>query len=208
LPRTIHIPLRDEEVVALGRATRLKYAGRSIKEVARDGSIILRFVSSGEIKRGGMCIYQSVETSYLFESLVDEGRLIEARYPAVPSGIKLIAIANDYEREGERISLEEIFWHEYFHIHWSPELPPYDPDKHEWSTHGVLDKQDEHRADLFAASVLIDRITEWDDASTIAERCHVSLRLAGLSLHLDRRKGLFSRDWTPEYKASRSISQP
>jgi hypothetical protein len=171
----------------------------SIEEVARNESIILRIASFAEMKRGGISICQEVETSYLFESLVDAERFIEARYPAVKSRLKLIAIAQDYVRGGERISLEEIFWHEYFHMNWSPELEPFDPDKHEWSTHGVLDTQDEHRADLFAASVLIDRLEKGATTKDITGGYNVSCKLAHLALQADHRKRLFSRVWAPTY---------
>jgi hypothetical protein len=151
------------------------------------------------VKRGGVSIRQQIETSYLFESLVEPGRLVESRYPAAPARLKLVMLADDYIREGEHLSVEEIFWHEYFHINWSPELAPFDSDKHEWSTHGVLDHQDEHRADLFAAGVMIDQIDADDTADSIADRCEISLRLASLALRIERRKKLFSREWRPVY---------
>jgi hypothetical protein len=200
LPRIPHIPLRDDEVVALGRATRLKYAGRSIEEVARQESIILQIASYAELKRGGISICQAIDTFYVFESLVDPDRFIESRYPAFESTIKLIAIAHDHIRDAEAISLDEIFWHEYFHLNWSPELEPFDPAKHEYTTHGVLDKQDEARADLFAASVLIDRVEPWDDARSIMQKFDVSHLLASLALRIEHNKHLFSRDWTPVYE--------
>jgi hypothetical protein len=177
----------------------LKYAGWPIEEVARHESIILQIASVREMKRGGMSICQSVETSYLFASLVDEDRLIESRYPAAHSGIQLIALAHDYVSEGEHISLEEIFWHEYFHMNWSLELEPFNPDKHEYSTHGVLDIKDEQHADLFAASVLIDRVEPWENTNAISRSYNVSLKLASIALQAEQRKRLFSREWTPMY---------
>jgi hypothetical protein len=178
----------------------------SIEEVACNESIILQVASYSDVKRGGISICQEIETCYVFESLVDDGRFIEARYPAVPAGLKLIVLADDYYRDGELISLEEIFWHEYFHMNWSPELQPFDPDKHEWLTHGVLDKQDEHRADLFAASVMIDHVRPGDTTRSLIKRYNVSSLLATLSLRIERNKRLFSREWTPVYATAESTS--
>ena len=190
LPRTPPIPLRDDEVVALGKATRLKYAELPIEEVAEAESISLAITSFQELRRGGLAVRQPVETSYLFESSVEPGRLIEARYPVAHSTIKMIAVAEDYRRDDESISMEEIFWHEYFHLNWSAELPPYDPTVHEWSTHGVLDHQDERRADLFALAGLLD-----DDV--VSSR--VSKRLRKLAIEVESKRRLLSRSWEPIY---------
>lgn len=200
MPLAAPIPLRDEEVVALGRATRLKYAGMSIEDVARNESIILQIVSFAELHRGGISVFQPVDTFYVFESLVDDDCFIESRYPLARSTIKLITLAYDYVRDGEHIAIEQIFWHEYYHMNWSPELAPYDPDAHEYATHGVLDAQDENRADLFAAAVLIDDMHSFDTPHSLAARCNITLSLAERALHLEHNKRLFSRDWTPVYQ--------
>jgi hypothetical protein len=172
----------------------------SIEDVARHESIILQIVSFNELKRGGLRFREPIDTSYLFESAVEPGKLVEARYPAVPAYFKAIAIAYDYFRGDEHISLEEIFWHEYFHMCWSPDLEPYDPTKHELSTHGMLDSKDEYQADLFAASVMIDHIRPSDTARSLCKRHGVSHKLAALALRIEWKKRLFSRDWKPEYE--------
>ena len=168
----------------------MKYEGYSIKEVARAESIILEFVTYKQIQRGGLCVAQELESTYLFESLAVPGRLIEARYPAVKTRLQLIAVAKDYYRGEEKVTPEEIFWHEYYHLRWSPELAPYDPDIHDAATHGVMDKKDERRADLFAASVLL---AESSDLFTL------STRLREIVTEVEMSKQLFSRDWCPVY---------
>lgn len=171
----------------------------SIYEVARRESIILEIASFAEIKRGGVSVRQQIETSYLFESLVEPGTLVESRYPAAPATLKLIMLSDDHVREGEHVTLEEIFWHEYFHINWSTELEPFDTGKHDWSTHGVLDHKDEHRADLFAAAVMIAHVEPNDTAHSLAERSGITHRLTSLALRVERTKQLFSREWVPVY---------
>ena len=168
----------------------MKYEGYSIKEVARAESIILEFVTYRQIQRGGLCVAQDLDTTYLFESLAIPGRLIEARYPAVRTRLQLIAVAKDYYRGEEKVTPEEIFWHEYYHLNWSPELLPYDPDIHDAATHGVMDRKDERRADLFAASVLLAGSSDLFSLST---------RLRKIVTEVERSQRLFSRCWRPVY---------
>lgn len=170
-----------------------------IESVAAAESILLQFVPYDTIKRGGLCAIQAEETSHLFVSSADPDWIVESRLPAAKALIKLIVVAEDYNREGERIPIEETFWHEYFHVNWSPDLEPYDPLRHEYLSHGVLDRRDESNADLFTAAVLIDSVNHDDVLRSICERNRVSARLAQLAMDVERSSGLFSRTWTPKY---------
>lgn len=199
MPRAAHIPLRDEEVVALGRAARLKYAGMSIEEVIEYEGIRLLMSDEKPKTVGGFSKVLFMPKELYFESLVHDDLEIESRWPRLLIRIPFITLVKQYERHGERVSFEQGFWHEYFHLGWSENLEPYDPRKHEWITHGVLDAQDEKRADLFSAAVLIDRIYPIDTPLSLSKRCNITRSLSERAIQLDQMKRLFSRDWTPVY---------
>jgi hypothetical protein len=199
LPKQYQHPLRDEEVIALARATRLVYDGWTPAEVAAREQIELHMLEREGVYLGGAAMREQIGTApLLFPSIADEATIIRSRERAA-LWERIIVIFAGYKRGGERVSLEEAFWHEYFHLHWSDVLEPYDSMKHEYITHGVLHQQDEHRADLFAAGVLIDHIDRRDTPATISARCGITQWLASLALNTEHRKHLFSRDWTPRY---------
>jgi hypothetical protein len=181
--------------------------GMSIEEVAAYEGIELRYEVAKRV--GGVSMIDYLPIEPYFESLVEDGLEILAREPSfIRSVERYVLIVQDYKEQGVLVSKEQTFWHEFYHLGWSEDMPPYDPRIDEYITYGVRYRKDERHADLFAASVLIDRIAPFDSARSISLRSGITPRLAQLAIDVELHKRLFSRDWTPVYENVQSNSQP
>ncbi|HYM19776.1 MAG TPA: hypothetical protein VEW28_02100 [Candidatus Kapabacteria bacterium] len=178
LLRQPFIPLRRDEIVALAARTREEFKNCPIDEVARREKIILQRIADERTEKAGFCcildntapkpIASKARPGETLFSFAEKKRNL---YPAI--------IINPARTKFE----QEVFWHEYYHLYYSPSRKIGAVFFGGYSTAGVLDKQEERRADLFAAFVLIPTIEKDDTIETLTEKFGVSYALANIRLN-------------------------
>ena len=143
------IPFRKAEIVALAGEARRKYFGLSIDEVADlENIILIREPDAASKKAGYACVLKS-ESPKMIESFSQPGTYIFS------FGEKEIAYHNCIVLNPlSGIPEKEIFWHEFYHLFYSPSRKATIEFYHQYSTGGALDAQEENRANLFAKEVL------------------------------------------------------
>ncbi|MBS1903909.1 MAG: hypothetical protein JSS75_09410 [Bacteroidetes bacterium] len=153
-------PYRTDEVIALARNAARRFAGRTIDEIAETEGIILVRLPDAHAEREGFCSILSVPSPKPFASAAatDEIRYsfteeIHVTYPAI--------VINPLRCKNEAV----VFWHEYYHLLYSPYRSSQATFFDGYSTRGVLDKQEERRANLFATHVIRSCSQEDDDLS-------------------------------------------
>src|SRR5689334_20550188 len=146
MPRIAFTPFRKNEIIALAKSTREKYSGMSIDEVAeRENIILIREPDANSKKAGYACALKS-ETPKRIESLQVPGKFVLSFSEKEISYYDCIVI-NPLFGIPER----EIFWHEFYHLWYSPSRQMKMEFFHQFSTGGALDAQEERRANMFAA---------------------------------------------------------
>jgi Zn-dependent peptidase ImmA (M78 family) len=160
-----HIPLRSDEIRLLAEDLRQKLDCRDIEKVAQKEKIILHR-SPGPAKRGGF--------SY---------GVVEEDIEGVLRPMLAIVINTDHRTPaGERVPESEIFWHEYYHLFYSPSANDWLIDASHYSLEQAGHAQEERRAQEFAAWLLVPDIHAGESPYELAERCNVSSRLANLAI--------------------------
>ncbi|MEO6941163.1 MAG: hypothetical protein ABI444_13700 [Candidatus Kapaibacterium sp.] len=173
MPRKSFVPMRRDELILLAAEARKKYAGMSIDEVADREHVFLHRERGPAAASGGYAFAQ-----------------IEMGWDGQPYVFEAIVLNPEFQNpHGERISEREIFWHEYFHLWYSPSMID-SPDRflHHYSTVGVLHAQEERRANEFTAAVLVGKLELGETAETLSERCGISSSLASIAFDLLRNR--------------------
>ncbi len=159
-----------------------------IDEVADFENIILiREPEAGSKKAGYACSIKS-EAPKRIESLSQPGKFILSFTEKEITFHDCIVINPLYG-----IPEREIFWHEFYHLWYSPSRQLKLDFFHQFSTGGTLDAQEEKRANLFAAHVLIPRVEESDTPDVLGEKWNVSEELGRIRL-----QSVVSLQATPE----------
>jgi hypothetical protein len=167
MPREVHIPVRRDELIALARATREKYRFLTLDEIAEAENIVLVRMPDPSASSGGFAYTEILE---------EHGERV-----AVDSIVMNPKYKNS---DGELVSEEQIFWHEFYHLWYSPSRIDTVADFYEYSTHNVLHSQEERRAEEFTAAVLIHSIGARDTIASIQERYGITSALAEIGLKL------------------------
>lgn len=76
----------------------------------------------------------------------------------------------------------EIFWHEFYHLWYSPSRKTTMDFFHQYSTGSALDAQEERRANMFAAFMLVPEVGKEDTPQIVSEKFNVSWELARLRM--------------------------
>jgi hypothetical protein len=170
-------PYRTHEIIDLAVAARERHDGRSIDEIAEAEEIILMRIPDAAATRAGFsCILKYPSAKPIASSanagaaLFSFAEQIEVQYPAI--------VINPLRTDNER----EVFWHEYYHLWYSPSRNTNASFFTEYSTAGVMDRQEERRANLFAAYVLIEEISVTDSVESLGLKYRVSPQIARLRL--------------------------
>ena len=179
MPKIAFTPLRKAEIISLADAARKKYDGLTIDQIAgRENIILIREPSAISKKAGYACSIKS-EVPKLIPSLSRPGEFILSYREKDISYHDCIVINPLYG-----IPEREIFWHEFYHLWYSPSRKATMDFYHQYSTGGVLDTQEERRANMFAAYMLIPELAKEDSPQMIIEKFNVSSDLARLRLNL------------------------
>ena len=179
MPKIAFTPLRKAEIIHLADAARKKYHGLSIDQIAeRENIILIREPSAVSKKAGYACSIKS-EIPKLIPSLSRPGEFILSYREKEITYHDCIVINPLYG-----IPEREIFWHEFYHLWYSPSRKLTIDFYHQYSTGGVLDTQEERRANMFAAYLLIPEITKEATPQMIIEEFNVSSDLAELRFAL------------------------
>lgn len=176
--REAFTPYRRQDIVALAAAARQKHRGRSIDRVAdAEGIVFMRVPDPNGTREGFSCMLTSRVPKKIESSSDDRSMIfsfaeeVEVDYPA----IVLNPLCCRHEAE--------VFWHEYYHLWYSPSRKGAASFYNGYSTEGALDKQEERRANLFAAYVLIPEVQAGDTTQHICDTWGVSPSLAQLRLN-------------------------
>lgn len=175
--RQAFVPYRRDEIIALAHHTREQFATYSLDEVAeRQGILFLRRPDPNATKAGFSCIMK---------------RKRRKRIPSVARPGKYVFSFHEFEEVFDEVIVinplctnneQEVFWHEYYHLYYSPSRSGGTDYPDVYLTSGVLDKQEEWRANLFAAYIIIDHIESDDSEYTIAKKYNVSRELVNIRL--------------------------
>jgi hypothetical protein len=175
--RQAFTPYRTDEIIAIARATAERFRGMTIEAVAEREGIILQFLPDATATKAGFCCVLTVSHPKPIASLACVGAALFS-FDEEEETIHQAIVINPTRTAHP----EEVFWHEYFHLQYSPSRLGGATFFGGYSTAGVLDKQEERRADVFSAYLLICEVEPTDTPTTIARRYNSSERLATVRL--------------------------
>src|ERR1043165_4657881 len=177
--RTPFVPPRREEIAALATEAHAKYIGKSIDEVAEEqGFLLIRLADANTTKEGFCCALPTTRRKRVAR-IARPGIHIISFTEEEPIYIMAIIIT-----PATAANENEVFWHEYYHLYYSPSRQGGATFFGGYSSGGVLDKQEENRANLFAACILVPEIAADDTMYSLAEKYDVSFEIAKARLQL------------------------
>ncbi len=176
---------RSTVFLHLAREIRSRFDPRNIESVAAASDIVLVRSSGPENREAGFAYIEYVRRPVFVESL---------SHPEEPIRVwgrsRLEPLRSIVLNTNSGIPEWEIFWHEYYHLFYSPQgLQHGERFEHHYSTEGVLHSREERRADEFAAAVLAPELVECGPkpnatAAEIAEEFDMSERLVQRAIAL------------------------
>jgi hypothetical protein len=175
MPKIAFTPFRKAEIIALAEFARKKYFGMSIDEIAERENIILIREPDANSKKAGYACAIKKESPKRIESLAAPGTFVLSFHEKEITYHNAIVINPLYG-----IPEREIFWHEFYHLWYSPSRQMRLDFFHQFSTGGALDAQEERRANMFAAYFLIPELESGDTLQIVSEKFGVSADLARL----------------------------
>jgi hypothetical protein len=179
MPRIAFTPFRKAEIIALAEFARKKYFGMNIDEIAESENIILIRAPDADSKKAGYACAIKKEAPKWIKSLSHPGKFVLSFHEKEISYHNAIVINPLYG-----IPECEIFWHEFYHLWYSPSRQMKLDFFHQFSTGGALDAQEERRANMFAAYYLIPELESGDTPQSVSEKYFVSDDLARLRLRV------------------------
>jgi hypothetical protein len=177
MPKIAFAPFRKAEIVALAEEARKKYHGLSIDEVAELENIILIREPDARSKKAGYASSIRSEAPKRIASLSRPGSYLLSFSEKEITLHDAIVINPLYG-----IPEQEIFWHEFYHLWYSPTRKMKADFFHQYSTDTVLENQEEKRANIFAAYLLIPNVEQEDTVQSVSEKWNVSCEMAELRL--------------------------
>jgi hypothetical protein len=175
-------PIRREAILRIAQDTRIRFANVSIDNVAQECGIVLVREDGPIGKDAGFAHIEYIDEPVFVESLARPTEQMRVWGRTEKRAIRSIVI-----NPNAGIPEREIFWHEYFHLFYSPDaVQRSEQFHHRFSTEGALHYQEERRADEFAAAVLVPSIQASANVTEIAERFEVSERIAKCAVRLYR----------------------
>lgn len=147
MPKKVHIPFRRDEIAALAADARERYRGMTIDEVALRENIELVRMPDKSVAKAGFSAAIPVRTK------------LRKRIPSLARPGEFVVSLTEFEtvyhnaiiiNTASAIAEEEVFWHEFYHLWYSPTVNNARFHEGEYSTAGALDAQEERRANQFA----------------------------------------------------------
>lgn len=154
MPKSVHIPFRRDEIASLAAEAHKRYAGLTIDEIAERENIKLVRMPDPHVHKAGFSAAIPVRTNR------------RKRVSSLARPGEYVLSLTEYEMEyhnaiiintASGIPEEAIFWHEFYHLWYSPTVNNARFHEGEYSTAGVLDAQEERRANLFASLMLANK---------------------------------------------------
>jgi hypothetical protein len=168
---------RQEEILRLAEGIRARFDPSKIDEVAIAYDITLIRSRGSDVNAAGFAYTWTEHDPIFIDSLSHPGQPLRVWGEKEKSTKRAIAINSNSE-----LPEREIFWHEFYHLFYSPEsVDRAEEFKHSFSV-SVLHSKEERRADEFAAAVLIPSIEFIDSIEGIADRYNTSNRLAEIAV--------------------------
>lgn len=171
------IPIRRAEIIGLAQAAAKKYRELSLDEIAERENIILVRQPDPTSKKAGYAAAFPTKKLKRLKSASRPGEFILSFTEIQVTYHDCIVINPQYG-----IPEREVFWHEYYHLWYSPSRKMKMDLFQQFSTGGTLDSQEERRANIFAAYMLIPQIEKGDTVQSICEKWGVSLEMAEIRL--------------------------
>jgi hypothetical protein len=170
----MHPPSEHQSIHSIAESIRSTFDPREIDAVARASNILLVRTDGPQGRDAGFAHIEYVQRPALVESLARPGESLRVWGASRKVAVRSIAI-----NRNAGIPECEIFWHEYYHLFFSPRgIQHGEQFVHHYSTEGALHFREERRADEFAAAVLVPSLDGCETISDIIEQHGVSERLA------------------------------
>jgi hypothetical protein len=148
--KTPFIPIRRDEIADIARHLKEKYRDMTIDEVATKEDIILVREPAADSKKAGYSVtFPRGKRRKRIPSLARPGTYIVSLSEWETIFQDAIVINTEYDMK-PRLREEEIFWHEFYHLWYSPTVNNARFHNGDYSTAGALDAQEERRANEFA----------------------------------------------------------
>ena len=172
-----HLLLRRSEVFRITERFRDELGHLSIEEIADRFDVHVHRTEGAEHGPDGVAIVEAMTRPLAVASLVDEQRVLPVWGGVAMKEARYILL-NTRSKLPER----EIWWHEFYHILFSPrtssrQVFTFDGSRHEY-------RVEERRADDFAAAMLVPSIAGLTSLEDIIAQYNVSKRLARHALEL------------------------
>jgi hypothetical protein len=180
------VATQTDTICTLAAEIRERFGACTIDDVALAQNIILIRTDGPHGKDAGFARLHFIQRPAYLESLARPGEFVRLWQYACRIPIRSIAI-----NRNASIPEPEIFWHEYYHLYYSPSgIQQSERILHHYSTEGALHFREERRANEFAAAVLVppEAFTECETIHELMERYTVSERIANIAAGLYNRK--------------------
>ena len=172
-----------ESIIQIAEHVRERFSGWHIDDIASASGILLVRSAGPYGKEAGWAMLSFADRPVYLESLARPGEAIRVRGIARRVPVRTIVI-----NPNAGIPEAEIFWHEYYHLYFSPKgIQQSERFLHHYSTEGVLHYREERRANEFAAAVLVPRENGCETIGQMMETYGVSERIARIAATLYRR---------------------
>jgi len=177
MPRARIALNRQEEILRLAEGFRARFDPTKIDEVSIAYDITLIRTRGSDDNAAGFAYTWTEQDPVFIDSLTHPEQPLRV-WGERAKNIKRAIVINSNSELPER----EIFWHEFYHLFYSPEsIDRAEEFKHNFSE-SVLHSKEERRADEFAAAILIPSIESMDSIEGIAHHYDTSKRLAAIAV--------------------------
>jgi hypothetical protein len=173
-----HTPLlRRSEVFRLADRFRKEFSDLRIEDIAERFEIKLLYTDGPESAPDGVAILQPFTRPLAVSSLVSPNDRVRV-WGGVEHAIERVVLI----RRNSLLPLREIWWHEFYHILFSPRsaattMIVFNGANHEY-------RVEERRADDFAAAMLVPSLEGLTSLDDVIERYSISKRLAQHAMEL------------------------
>jgi hypothetical protein len=170
---------RREEFIRVAAELRARFNLLDIDRIAEECHILLIRTSGSKEGAAGFAHVEYYARPEYIESLARPGELLPVWEPEAMERLASIVI-----NTLSRIPAPEIFWHEWYHLFYSPERVQGSQRFEHRFLAAISDSMEERRADEFAAAILVPSLADCETVGDIMERFGVTGRLAAAAIRL------------------------
>ncbi len=172
---------RREQILLLADELRNRFDPRNIDRITQEYQILLVRKAGSSSGAAGFAHVEYRQRPEFIESLARPGEFLPVWESQSSERFTSIVI-----NANSSIPEAEIFWHEFYHLYYSPEsIQGSQRFEHRFLIE-LSDNIEERRADEFAAAVLVPTIEGCETIREISERFSISPRLAKAAVQLYR----------------------